>query len=92
MFENKDVRWNLTQLNMTSIFVHNWSHRHEHFLLLMTCLNETEKWFVRCIKGDVNTLLFIFWVFEFLFDDFEIDVGDRKFRTPTFVTNIDGID
>ena len=83
MFEN------LTQLNMTSIFIHNWSHRHKHFLLFMTCWNETEKWFVRCIKGDVDTLIFIFWVSEFLFYDYEIllfiyhnYVGDNKFRNP----------
>ena len=60
MFEN------LTQLNMTSIFLHNWSHQDKHFLLFMNCWNETEKWLIKCIKADVDTLIFIFWVSEFL--------------------------
>ena len=83
MFENS------TQLNTTeynSIFEHNWSHQHEHFLLFMGCWNETEKWHIRCIKADINSLIFIFWVSEFLIvDNFEIalfhnDVGNGKFR------------
>ena len=56
----------LAQLNITSFFDRDRSHRHDHFLLLMSCWNETEKFCFKCIKANVNSLIFIFWVLEIL--------------------------
>ena len=51
--------------NKTGLVFSNTLHTHDHFLLLMACWNETEKFCFRCIRANFNTLIFICLVPDF---------------------------